>query len=58
MGVSMDITERKQMEEQLRGRLEGYRAAQTEAGKGNIYLREEIGLQIRVRGDRQAAAKP
>jgi PAS domain S-box-containing protein len=45
MGVSLDISERKQMEDQLRGRLEQIEGLKQQLEKENIYLREEIELQ-------------
>jgi formate hydrogenlyase transcriptional activator len=45
MGVSMDISERKQMEEQLRVRLEEIENLKLKLEKENIYLREEIELK-------------
>ena len=45
MGVSVDISERKQMEDQLRGRLEEIEGLKQQLEKENIYLREEIELQ-------------
>ncbi len=42
MGVSLDISERKQMEEQLRVRLEEIESLKQKLEKENIYLREEI----------------
>jgi formate hydrogenlyase transcriptional activator len=45
MGVSIDISERKQMEEQLRARLEEIEGLKQKLEKENIYLREEIELQ-------------
>ena len=45
MGVSIDITERKQMEEQLRKRLQDIEQLKQKLEKENIYLREEIELQ-------------
>jgi transcriptional regulator with GAF, ATPase, and Fis domain len=45
MGVSLDISERKQMEDQLRGKLEEIEGLKQQLEKENIYLREEIELQ-------------
>jgi PAS domain S-box-containing protein len=45
MGVSLDISERKQMEDQLRGRLAEIEGLKQQLEKENIYLREEIELQ-------------
>jgi formate hydrogenlyase transcriptional activator len=45
MGVSIDISERKQMEEQLRERLRDIEQLKQQLEKENIYLREEIELQ-------------
>ncbi|UCD82347.1 MAG: PAS domain-containing protein [Desulfobacterales bacterium] len=45
MGVSLDISERKQMEDQLRVRLEEIEGLKQQLEKENIYLREEIELQ-------------
>jgi len=45
LGVSIDITERKQMEEQLRKRLQDIEQLKQKLEKENIYLREEIELQ-------------
>jgi len=45
MGASLDISERKQMEEQLRVRLEEIENLKLKLEKENIYLREEIELQ-------------
>jgi len=45
MGVSIDISERKQMEDQLRGKLEEIEGLRHQLEKENIYLREEIELQ-------------
>ena len=45
MGVSLDISERKQMEEQLRERLRDIEQLRQQLEKENIYLREEIELQ-------------
>ena len=45
MGVSLDIRERKQMEEQLRVRLEEIENLKLKLEKENIYLREEIELK-------------
>ncbi|MEJ2169253.1 MAG: sigma 54-interacting transcriptional regulator [Desulfobacterales bacterium] len=45
MGVSIDISERKQMEDQLRARLEEIEGLKQQLEKENIYLREEIQLQ-------------
>jgi formate hydrogenlyase transcriptional activator len=45
MGVSIDISERKQMEEQLRERLHDIEQLKQQLEKENIYLREEIELQ-------------
>ncbi len=45
MGVSIDISERKQMEEQLQVRLEEIEGLKRQLEKENIYLREEIELQ-------------
>jgi len=45
MGVSVDISERRQMENQLRGRLEEIEGLKQQLEKENIYLREEVELQ-------------
>ncbi len=45
MGVSLDIRERKQMEEQLRVRLKEIENLKLKLEKENIYLREEIELK-------------
>ena len=45
MGVSLDITDRKQMEDQLRARLDQIEGLKQQLEKENIYLREEIELQ-------------
>ncbi|MBW2515339.1 MAG: sigma 54-interacting transcriptional regulator [Deltaproteobacteria bacterium] len=45
MGVSLDISEHKRMEDQLRGRLEEIEGLKQQLEKENIYLREEIELQ-------------
>jgi PAS domain S-box-containing protein len=45
MGVSIDISERKQMEEQLKQRLRDIEQLKQQVEKENIYLREEIELQ-------------
>ena len=45
LGVSIDITERKQMEEQLRKRLQDIEQLKQQLEKENIYLREEIELK-------------
>jgi transcriptional regulator with GAF, ATPase, and Fis domain len=45
LGVSIDITERKKMEEQLRKRLQDIEQLKQQLEKENIYLREEIELQ-------------
>jgi PAS domain S-box-containing protein len=45
MGVSLDISERKQMEDQLRTKLEEIEALKQQLEKENLYLREEIELQ-------------
>jgi len=45
MGVSIDISERKQMEEQLQQRLRDIEQLKQQLEKENIYLREEIKLQ-------------
>jgi formate hydrogenlyase transcriptional activator len=45
MGVSIDVTEHKQMEDQLRARLEEIEKLKQQLEKENIYLREEIELQ-------------
>jgi formate hydrogenlyase transcriptional activator len=45
MGVSLDITERKQMEEQLKERLREIKSLKQRLENENIYLREEIKLQ-------------
>jgi formate hydrogenlyase transcriptional activator len=44
-GVSMDISQRKQMEEQMRLRLEEIEDLRRKLEKENIYLREEIELK-------------
>ncbi len=46
MGVSLDITERKQMEEQLKERLNEIEALKQRLEKENIYLQEEVRLLI------------
>ena len=45
LGVSLDITERKQMEEKLRVRLEEIGSLKQKLEKENIYLREKIELK-------------
>jgi transcriptional regulator with GAF, ATPase, and Fis domain len=45
MGVSLDISDRKQMEDQLRERLEQIEGLKRQLEKENIYLREEIELK-------------
>ncbi len=45
MGVSIDISERRQMEEQLRAQLEEIESLRQKLEKENIYLREEIELR-------------
>jgi len=45
MGVSIDISERKQLEEQLRQKLRDIEQLKQQLEKENIYLREEIELQ-------------
>jgi formate hydrogenlyase transcriptional activator len=45
MGVSLDISERKKMEAQLRDRLRDIEQLKQQLEKENIYLREEIELQ-------------
>ena len=45
LGASIDITERKKMEEQLRKRLQDIEQLKQQLEKENIYLREEIELQ-------------
>ncbi len=45
MGVSIDISDRKQMEDQLRVRLEEIEHLKQQLEKENVYLREEIELQ-------------
>jgi PAS domain S-box-containing protein len=45
MGVSIDISEQKQMEEQLQQRLGDIEQLKQQLEKENIYLREEIELQ-------------
>jgi PAS domain S-box-containing protein len=45
MGVSIDISDRKQMEDQLRARLQEIESLKQKLEKENIYLREEIELQ-------------
>ena len=45
LGVSIDITERKKMEEQLRKRLQDIEQLKQKLEKENIYLREEIELK-------------
>jgi formate hydrogenlyase transcriptional activator len=45
MGVSVDISERKQMEKQLQQRLRDIEQLKQQLEKENIYLREEIELQ-------------
>jgi len=45
MGVAIDISERKQMEEQLRQKLCDIETLKQQLEKENIYLREEIELQ-------------
>ncbi|HVN70893.1 MAG TPA: sigma 54-interacting transcriptional regulator, partial [Desulfomonilia bacterium] len=44
MGVSIDITDRKFMEEQLRDRLQEIERLKEQLEKENIYLREEVSL--------------
>jgi formate hydrogenlyase transcriptional activator len=45
MGVSLDISERKKMEEQLRERLRDIEQLKQQLEKENTYLREEIAVQ-------------
>jgi len=45
MGVSLDISERKLMEDQLQGKLEEIEGLRQQLEKENLYLREEIELQ-------------
>jgi len=45
MGVSLDISDRKHMEDQLQVRLEEIEVLKQQLEKENIYLREEIELQ-------------
>jgi PAS domain S-box-containing protein len=45
MGVSLDISERKRMEEQLQKKLEEIESLKQQLEKENIYLREEIELR-------------
>jgi formate hydrogenlyase transcriptional activator len=45
MGVTIDISERKQMEEQLQQRLRDIEQLKKQLEKENIYLREEIKIQ-------------
>jgi PAS domain S-box-containing protein len=45
VGVSIDISERKEMEEQLRTRLHDIEQLKKQLEKENIYLREEVELQ-------------
>ncbi len=45
MGVSLDVSERKQMEAQLRERLRDIEQLKQQLEKENVYLREEIELQ-------------
>jgi formate hydrogenlyase transcriptional activator len=45
MGVSIDISERKKMEEQLQQRLHDIEQLKQQLEKENVYLREEIELQ-------------
>jgi formate hydrogenlyase transcriptional activator len=45
MGVSIDISERKKMEEQLQQRLRDIEKLKQQLEKENVYLREEIELQ-------------
>ncbi len=45
MGVSLDVSERKQLEDQLRVRLVEIEGLKQQLEKENIYLREEIELQ-------------
>ena len=42
MGVSIDVTERKQMETELRERMEEIERLKLQLEKENVYLREEI----------------
>ena len=46
MGVSVDISERKQMEDQLEKRLREIEGLKQQLEKENIHLREEIELQL------------
>ena len=46
MGLSLDITERKQMEEQLKEHLNEIEALKQRLERENIYLREEIKLLV------------
>jgi PAS domain S-box-containing protein len=45
MGVSLDISDRKEMEDQLRAKLEEIEGLKQQLEKENIYLRKEIELQ-------------
>ena len=45
MGVTVDVTERKTMEETLRQRLEEIDALKRQLNEENLYLRDEIMLQ-------------
>lgn len=47
MGVSVDITERKEMEEQLKARLQEIEGLKKQLEQENIYLREEVKLLSR-----------
>ena len=53
MGVSIDISERKQMEDQLRVRLRGDRGPQAAAGKGKHLSAGGNRAAERARGDRR-----
>lgn len=45
MGASIDISERRQMEEQMRAQLEEINSLKQQLEKDNLYLRKEIELQ-------------
>jgi PAS domain S-box-containing protein len=46
LGAAIDLTERKQMEEQLRDRLREIEELKQQVERENVYLQEEIGLLV------------
>jgi formate hydrogenlyase transcriptional activator len=50
MGLSLDVTERKQMEEQLKERLNEIEGLKQRLEKENLYLREEVRLLVEHTG--------